>query len=159
MNEQSQVTYRVTTIDIVFWENCLYCLTLVVVNSHGIIFVVLVFPLSSYMIVYTNVTLKTSVQECTFVRNRPLILIFSCPGHPLITALSDRFTPVKYVYIIIIVIVIVVVTVIVIIILIVIIIIIIMVLFFLFFLFYFIFPLTTQKDETKKITQYTRNFW
>ena len=29
--------------------------------------------------------------------------IFSCPGHSLITALADGFTPVKYVYIIIIV--------------------------------------------------------
>ena len=128
MSKQSQVTYRVMTMDIVFRENCLYCLTLEVVNNHGIIFVVLVFHLSIYMIVYTTVALKCSIQ-CTFVRNGPLILIFNCPGHLLIAALSDRFTIrlVKYVYIIIIVIVIVIVTVIVIIILIVIIIIIIMV--------------------------------
>ena len=128
MSKQSQVTYRVMTMDIVFRENCLYCLTLEVVNNHGIIFVVLVFHLSIYMIVYTTVALKCSIQ-CTFVRNGPLILIFNCPGHLLIAALSDRFTLklVKYVYIIIIVIVIVIITVIVIIILIVIIIIIIMV--------------------------------
>ena len=45
------------------------------------------------------------VHECCNVFRTFLILnyfIFSCPGHPLITASSDGFTLVKYVYIIII---------------------------------------------------------